>query len=178
MNSFWSFYLTFWSKSPINRRLTTKQRPTRESKGNSVPVYWGLEEKLLWNFFLHRVLHIILVGLGIWRTYNRAMTLHAVNNATFEWNVAYNNMGHAYFTEDGVETGNWIQYNLAIKTKPSSSLLSVDQTPTSFWIVNAANHIIGNRAAGAAGFGFWVNPPPHSTGSNVNNKYCPRHGSE
>ena len=127
---------------------------------------------------MHRVLHIIFVGLGIWRTYNRAMTLHAVNNATFEWNVAYNNMGHAYFTEDGVETGNWIQYNLAIKTKPSSSLLSVDQTPTSFWIVNAANHIIGNRAAGAAGFGFWVNPPPHSTGSNVNNKYCPRHGSE
>ena len=56
-------------------------------------------------------------GLGIWRTYNRAMTMHAVNNATFEWNVAYNNMGHAFFTEDAVETGNWIQYNLAIKTK-------------------------------------------------------------
>ena len=59
-------------------------------------------------------------------------------------------------------------------SKPSSSLLSVDQTPTGFWIVNTANHIIGNRAAGSAGFGFWVNPPKHSTGSNVNNKYCPR----
>jgi len=113
-------------------------------------------------------------GLGIWQTFNRAMTMHAVNDATFEYNVAYNNMGHAFFTEDAVETGNYIQYNLAIKTKPSSSLLSVDQTPTSFWIVNTNNYVRGNHAAGSAGFGFWVNPPKRSTGSNVNKSYCPR----
>ena len=115
-----------------------------------------------------------LRGLGIWQTFNRAMTLHADNNCLFENNVAYNNMGHAYFMEDGVETGNVVRYNLAIMTKISSSLLSVDQTPTSFWIVNANNEYYGNHAAGAAGFGFWLNPPKRSTGSNVRDDYCPR----
>ena len=115
-----------------------------------------------------------LRGLGIWQTYNRAMTLHAVNNALFENNVAYNNMGHAYFMEDGVEHGNVVRNNLAIKTKIAPSLLSVDQTPASFWIVNTNNEYYGNHAAGAAGFGFWVNPPLHSTGSNVDENFCPR----
>ena len=115
-----------------------------------------------------------LRGLGIWQTYNRAMTLHAVNNAVFEKNVAYNNMGHAYFMEDGVEHGNVVRYNLAIKTKIAPSLLSVDQTPAGFWIVNTNNEYYGNHAAGAAGFGFWVNPPLHSTGSNVDENFCPR----
>ena len=77
-----------------------------------------------------------LRGLGIWQTFNRAMTLHAVNNALFENNVAYNNMGHAYFMEDGVETGNVVRYNLAIMTKISSSLLSVDQD-------RITNHTVG-----------------------------------
>ena len=36
------------------------------------------------------------------------------------------------------------------------------------------NRYYGNRAAGSAGFGFWVNPPLHSTGSNVDNNFCPR----
>ena len=115
-----------------------------------------------------------LRGLGIWQTYNRAMTLHAVNNALFENNVAYNNMGHAYFMEDGVEHGNVVRNNLAIKTKIAPSLLSVDQTPAGFWIVNTNNEYYGNHAAGAAGFGFWVNPPLHSTGSNVDPNFCPR----
>ena len=63
-------------------------------------------------------------GLGIWQTFNRAMTLHAVNYALIENNVAYNNMGHAYFMEDAVEHDNTVRYNLAIKTKIASSLLS------------------------------------------------------
>ena len=63
-------------------------------------------------------------GLGIWQTFNRAMTLHAVNQALIEKNVAYNNMGHAYFMEDAVEHENTVRYNLAIKTKIAPSLLS------------------------------------------------------
>ena len=70
-----------------------------------------------------------LRGLGIWQTFNRAMTLHAVNYAMIEDNVAYNNMGHAYFMEDAVEHDNTVRNNLAIKTKIASSLLSVDATP-------------------------------------------------
>ena len=113
-------------------------------------------------------------GLGIWQTFNRAMTLHAVNFAMIEDNVAYNNMGHAYFMEDAVEHDNTVRNNLAIKTKIASSLLSVDATPACFWIVNPNNRYYGNHAAGCAGFGFWLNPPAHSTGSNADSSFCPR----
>ena len=92
------------------------------------------------------------------------MTLYAVNYALFESNVAYNNMGHTYFMEDGEEHDNTVCYNLAIKTKIASSLLSVDQTSTSFWIVDTNNGYYGNHAASAAGFGFWINLSMHSTG--------------
>ena len=48
--------------------------------------------------------------------------------------MVYNNMGHAIFTEDGVEQNNVVQYNLAVFTRTSSSLLNVDVTPASFWV--------------------------------------------
>ncbi|XP_037084616.1 fibrocystin-L-like, partial [Pollicipes pollicipes] len=78
-------------------------------------------------------------GCAIHRTYNRAVTIHAVDYLLVEHNVAYNNMGHAFFTEDGIEAYNTIQYNLAIFTRTSSSLLNVDVTPASFWVVNPTN---------------------------------------
>ena len=56
-----------------------------------------------------------------------------------EHNVAYDNMGHAFFTEDGIEAYNVIQYNLAVFTRTSSSLLNVDVTPASYWVVNPTN---------------------------------------
>ena len=57
-------------------------------------------------------------------------------------------MGHNYFIEDAVEEDLIIQYNLAIHTKPSFSLLTSDQRPTSFWITNTFNTIQHNHAAG------------------------------
>ena len=36
-----------------------------------------------------------------------------------EKNVIFNNMGHAIFTEDGIEIENIVQYNLAIYTRVS-----------------------------------------------------------
>lgn len=38
-------------------------------------------------------------------------------------------MGGAFFIEDGIETGNIIQYNLAVFVKQSTSLLNDDITP-------------------------------------------------
>ena len=73
-------------------------------------------------------------GCAVHRTFNRAVTIHGANNLLVERNVAYNNMGHAIFTEDGVEQNNVVQYNLAVFTRTSSSLLNVDVTPSSFWV--------------------------------------------
>lgn len=78
-------------------------------------------------------------GCSIHRTFNRAITMHGTNGLLVEHNVAYDNKGHAYFLEDGVEVNNIIQYNLAVFTKSHTSLLNVDQTPAAYWIVNPQN---------------------------------------
>ena len=113
-------------------------------------------------------------GCGIHNTFNRAATVHATNYLTVEHNVCYNVMGLTIFIEDGNEEFNVIQYNLAVFTRPSSSLLNVDQTPTSFWVTNPNNHIRHNHAAGSTHFGFWFNPPAHPTGPSFTEDYCPR----
>lgn len=78
-------------------------------------------------------------GCAIHHTFNRAVTIHGVQGLLVEHNVAYHVMGHAYFIEDGIETGNTIQYNLGVHVTSSSSLLNVDVTPGTFWITNPNN---------------------------------------
>ncbi|XP_038045747.1 fibrocystin-L-like [Patiria miniata] len=113
-------------------------------------------------------------GCGIHRTFNRAVTIHGVHNLLVEHNVAYNIMGHAYFLEDGIETGNIIQYNLGIFVRPSSSLLNVDITPATYWVTNPDNVVRHNAAAGGSHFGFWYNMPIHPGGPSFTSSICPR----
>ncbi|XP_076030840.1 fibrocystin-L-like [Oratosquilla oratoria] len=112
-------------------------------------------------------------GCAVHRTYNRAVTIHAANYLTVERNVVYNNMGHAIFTEDGVEQFNIIQYNLAIFTRTSSSLLNVDVTPSSYWVVNPNNIVRHNAAAGGTHFGYWYRLERHPSGPSATTSYCP-----
>ena len=113
-------------------------------------------------------------GCGIHDTFNRAVTIHAVHNLLVEHNVAYNVKGHAYFLEDGIETGNIIRYNLAIFVRSSSSLLNVDVTPAAFWITNPDNIVSHNAAAGGTTFGFWVRLSEHPGGPSFDSTICPR----
>ena len=50
-------------------------------------------------------------------TFNRCVTVHGTNNLQIENNVTYNTVGHCFFMEDGIETGNAFISNLAIQTK-------------------------------------------------------------
>ena len=113
-------------------------------------------------------------GCAIHHTFNRAVTIHAVNYLLVEKNVAYNIMGHAYFLEDGVEVGNVIQDNLGIFVRASSSLLNVDITPATFWIVNPNNTVRRNAAAGGTHFGYWYRLPVNPTGPSATPLVCPR----
>ena len=45
-------------------------------------------------------------------------------------------MGHTYFLEDGIETKNVITGNLGANTRESFGMLTVDQTPATYWITN------------------------------------------
>ncbi|XP_063862995.1 fibrocystin-L-like [Scylla paramamosain] len=109
---------------------------------------------------------------SIHHTYNRAVTMHARNNLLVEHNVVYNNMGHAIFTEDGVEQNSVVQYNLAVYTRTSSSLLNVDVTRSSFWVVNPNNIFRHNAAASGTHFGYWYRLDHHPSGPSTTNIYC------
>jgi cell migration-inducing and hyaluronan-binding protein len=138
--------------------------------------------------------HVIGEGQGqyvrnaaIHDTFNRCVTVHGTNNLQVENNVTYNTVGHCFFIEDGIETGNRYVENVAIQTKchptlpcePSNLtdasrgsrgqqsehvLLPSDNTVASYWITNPGNHFIGNVAAGSDAVGFWLAFIEHPNG--------------
>jgi hypothetical protein len=128
-------------------------------------------------------------------TFNRCVTVHGTNNLQVENNVTYNTVGHCFFMEDGIETGNQYIHNLAIMTKCHTSLpcdptnlapfgasddglnfkltgqdspeilIPSDNTAASYWITNPDNVYRDNVAAGSDSTGFWLAFPVHPTGA-------------
>ncbi len=127
---------------------------------------------------------------AIHNTYNRCVTMHGTNFLRVENNVTYDNVGHCFFMEDGIEHGNEIIHNLAIMTKCHTSkpcvptnlaaageqragtngqqskdvLLPSDNTAASYWITNPDNTYRDNVAAGSDSNGFWMSLPEHPNG--------------
>jgi cell migration-inducing and hyaluronan-binding protein len=128
-------------------------------------------------------------------SYSRCVTVHGTNDVRVENNVTYNTVGHCYFLEDGVETGNEFIHNLGMMTKchpdgkpclptnlgPAGSeagpvfdvagqsakdiLIPSDNTASTFWITNPDNIYRDNVAAGSEATGFWFALPQHPTGA-------------
>ena len=128
-------------------------------------------------------------------SYSRCVTVHGTNNVRVENNVAYNTVGHCYFLEDAVETGNQFIHNLGMMTKchpdgkpcvptnlgpigtegktvfdPAGQsakdvLIPSDNTAATFWITNPDNIFRDNVAAGSEATGFWLAFPQHPTGA-------------
>lgn len=113
-------------------------------------------------------------GNSIYDTYNRAVTLHAVKYLKIEDNIVFNTNGHGFFTEDAIETNNYITNNLAIQIKSSWSLLASDISPSAYWIKNPNNYLNSNAAAGSDGHGFWYDLSSHPTGPSSTKSICPR----
>jgi cell migration-inducing and hyaluronan-binding protein len=125
---------------------------------------------------------------AIYDTYSRCVTIHGTDNLLVENNVAYNNVGHCFFMEDGIETGNQVVRNLGIQTKchptlpcqPTNLVLAYqstegqrsphilipsDNTVSTFWITNPDNSYRDNVAAGSDQIGFWFAIPTHPIGA-------------
>jgi cell migration-inducing and hyaluronan-binding protein len=128
-------------------------------------------------------------------SYNRCVTVHGTNDVRVENNVAYNTVGHCYFLEDAVETGNQFIHNLGMMTKchpdgkpcvptnlgpfgaegdrnfglagqsAKDILIPSDNTASTFWITNPDNIYVDNVAAGSESTGFWIALPQHPTGA-------------
>ena len=149
------------------------------------PIHWHLIGDAKGQYIRNAAIH---------DTYNRCVTVHGTNNLQVENNVTYNTVGHCFFLEDGIETGNQYIRNLAIQTKCHTSkpcdptnlapfgatsdglnfktegqdskdvLIPSDNTVSSFWITNPDNVYRDNVAAGSDSTGFWFAFPEHPTG--------------
>jgi len=149
------------------------------------PIHWHLIGDAKGQYIRNAAIH---------DTYNRCVTVHGTNNLQVENNVTYNSVGHCFFLEDGIETGNQYIRNLAIQVKCHTSkpcdptnlapfgstetrinftttgqeskdvLIPSDNTVSAFWITNPDNTYRDNVAAGSDATGFWFAFPEHPTG--------------
>ncbi len=142
------------------------------------PIHWHLIGEGQGQYIRNSAIH---------DTYSRCVTVHGTNNLLVENNVTFNNVGHCFFLEDGIETGNQFVRNLGIQTKchptlpcdptnltlPHQSmdgqradniLIPSDNTASTFWITNPDNVYRDNVAAGSDQIGFWIALPVHPTG--------------
>ncbi len=72
-------------------------------------------------------------------TFNRCVTVHGTNDLRVENNVTYNIVGHCFFMEDGIETGNEFVNNLAIQIKCHPTLDCVPYNLAANGEIDAAN---------------------------------------
>ena len=66
-------------------------------------------------------------GCAVHHAFNRAITIHGVNELRVQDNVVFDTRGHAVFMEDGTEMKNVIERNVVMVVRPVWSLLTVDQ---------------------------------------------------
>ena len=119
----------------------------------------------------------VVASSSIDHSLNRCLTIHGTGGVNVRDDVAYDTTGHCFFLEDGIETGNVFQGNLALATHGAAAgdaNLDSDIAPASYWISNPANTLIGNVAAGSDGNGFWYDLPPHPTGPSATASIAPR----
>lgn len=124
-----------------------------------------------------------ITNSSVHHTYNRAITVHATNDVSVTNNVAYDNLGHAYFFEDGNEENVTMTGNLGLVTRRplgKYALLPSDTTnernnsgPSTFWLTNPRNNVSGNHAAGSDGSGFWYSPFNNPNGIRYVSSYQP-----
>ena len=113
-------------------------------------------------------------------SFQRCVTVHGTHNTVVADNVAYEALGHCYFLEDGIETGNVFDHNLGLSIRepdPDDELLPSDTSfrgPSVFWITNPDNTFTDNAAAGSEGTGFWIALPEHPTGPSTDTSVWPR----
>ena len=129
--------------------------------------------------------HILGEGAGqyvrnasIHDTFNRCITVHGTNDLRVENNVTFNTVGHCFFMEDGIETGNEFIGNLAIQTKCHPTL---DCVPMNLAANGEALQHANAAAARQASFhsgntllpsdntvaSFWITNPDNSFIDNV-----------
>ncbi len=108
-----------------------------------------------------------VVGCSVWDSDNRWVTVHGTDYLVVRDNVGYKSVGHGYFLEDGTETYNVIDRNLAVgvvkgKRLPKQALPFDANDGAGFWWTCSLNSFTRNVAAECDQYGFRYEATPSS----------------
>ncbi|MEQ9379492.1 MAG: G8 domain-containing protein [Pirellulales bacterium] len=100
-----------------------------------------------------------VIGASIWDSHNRFLTIHGTDGIVVRDCVGYKSIGHGFFLEDGTETNNILDHNLAVTVGPGRPLpkqvIPFDPNRgAGFWFANCQNVFTRNVAVECAEYGY------------------------
>lgn len=100
-----------------------------------------------------------VVGASVWDSENRWVTIHGTNELVIRDCVGYQSVGHGFFLEDGTETLNVLDRNLAVQSYagnrlPEQALAFDNNAGAGFWWANCLNTFTRNVAVECDRYGF------------------------
>jgi G8 domain len=109
-----------------------------------------------------------VLGASIWDSGNRWLTIHGTSYLVVRDCVGYQSVGHGFFLEDGTETYNILDRNLAVqafKGKPlPKQMLPFDQNEgAGFWWANSLNTFTRNVSCENDRYGYRFEATPTSS---------------
>jgi hypothetical protein len=108
-----------------------------------------------------------VIGASIWDSGNRWLTIHGTSYLVVRDCVGYQSIGHGFFLEDGTETYNVLDRNLAVqafKARPlPKQALPFDQNEgAGFWWANSLNTFTRNVSCENDRYGYRFEATPTS----------------
>ena len=106
-----------------------------------------------------------VIGASIWDSDNRWLAVHATNYLIVRDCVGYQSVGHGFYVEDGTETCNVFDHNLAVRALAGFPLanqsLPFDQNlGAGFWWANCLNTFTRNVACDCDRYGYRFEASP------------------
>ena len=105
-----------------------------------------------------------VIGASIWDSGNRWLTIHGTSYLVVRDCVGYRSVGHGFFLEDGTETYNVLDRNLAVaaligRPLPKQVLPFDHNDGSGFWWANSLNSFTRNVAAECDEYGYFFQAP-------------------
>jgi hypothetical protein len=106
-----------------------------------------------------------VIGASIWDSGNRWLTIHGTNYLVVRDCVGYRSVGHGFYLEDGSETYNVLDRNLAVQAFAGAPLpgqfLPFDRNDgAGFWWANSLNSFTRNVAVECDRYGYRYEATP------------------
>ena len=148
----------FMQNTTVRIRGVELERMGQSGRQGRYPLHWHLAGDGSGEYVRDNSIH---------RSLHRGIVIHGTNHATAQRNTLYDINLHSIVIEDGNEENNLIEENLVVKTNsvPATEfafttaregVIQSEWQPASYWISNANNRLINNRAAGGyLGMGFF-----------------------